>query len=156
LPTRAFDVLMALIEASGAVVSKDALLSRVRQGRIADQNRQSEDCRAAQEALAPTASRFPMVADGVTSLPRVACSPGTGGPVPAEALADERFLGHQTETLSSVNGSTNGAAKIYVSSGNMVYTCRAWFACLIRRRSSNLATSASCRIAANCSPKAGR
>ena len=31
---RAFDVLMALIEASGAVVSKDGLLSRVWQGRI--------------------------------------------------------------------------------------------------------------------------
>ena len=37
----AFDVLMALIEASGAVVSKDELLSRVRQVRIVDQTRQS-------------------------------------------------------------------------------------------------------------------
>jgi hypothetical protein len=32
---------MALIEASGAVVSKDAHSSRIRQGRIVDQNRQS-------------------------------------------------------------------------------------------------------------------
>jgi DNA-binding winged helix-turn-helix (wHTH) protein len=38
---RAFDVLMALIEASGAVVSKDGLLSRVWQDRIVDENRQS-------------------------------------------------------------------------------------------------------------------
>ena len=38
---RAFDVLLALIEAPGAVVRKDALLSRVRQGRIVDENRQA-------------------------------------------------------------------------------------------------------------------
>ena len=44
-----------------------------------------------------------MGADGVTSSPeRSARSPG-GGPVPAEALADERFL--------------------LRSSGNMVYNC---------------------------------
>jgi hypothetical protein len=38
---RAFDVLVALIDASGAVVSKDELLNRVRQSRIVDENRQS-------------------------------------------------------------------------------------------------------------------
>jgi DNA-binding winged helix-turn-helix (wHTH) protein len=54
---RACDVLMALIEASGAVVSKDKLLSHVWQGRIVDQNRQSGTRlpRCAQD-LAPTAS----------------------------------------------------------------------------------------------------
>ncbi len=41
LGNRAFDVLMALIEASRAMVSKDQLSSRVRQGRIVDKNRQS-------------------------------------------------------------------------------------------------------------------
>src|SRR6266853_1581582 len=35
---RAFDVLMALIEASGAVVSKDALMKRVWPNRIVDEN----------------------------------------------------------------------------------------------------------------------
>jgi predicted ATPase/DNA-binding winged helix-turn-helix (wHTH) protein len=35
---RAFDVLMALIEASGAVVSKDALINRVWPGRIVEEN----------------------------------------------------------------------------------------------------------------------
>ena len=35
-----------------------------------------------------------------------------GGRVPAEAPADERFLGHQTETLSSVHGGTGGPAKV--------------------------------------------
>jgi predicted ATPase/DNA-binding winged helix-turn-helix (wHTH) protein len=36
---RAFDVLMALVEASGAVVSKDALMHHVWPGRIVDENR---------------------------------------------------------------------------------------------------------------------
>ena len=36
---RAFDVLMALVEASGAVVSKDELLSRAWHGRVVDENR---------------------------------------------------------------------------------------------------------------------
>jgi DNA-binding winged helix-turn-helix (wHTH) protein len=35
---RAFDVLMALIEASGAVVSKDALMNRVWPDRIVEEN----------------------------------------------------------------------------------------------------------------------
>src|ERR1700686_3049337 len=35
---RAFDVLMALIEASGAVVSKDALINRVWPDRIVEEN----------------------------------------------------------------------------------------------------------------------
>jgi DNA-binding winged helix-turn-helix (wHTH) protein len=53
---RAFEVLMALIEASGAVVSKDELSSRVRQGRIVDENRHpgTRSPRCA-KALAPTA-----------------------------------------------------------------------------------------------------
>jgi len=46
---RAVDV---LIEASGAVVSKDALLSRVRRGRIVDQNRQGEARACAERAAA--------------------------------------------------------------------------------------------------------
>jgi len=50
---RVFDVLMALTGASGAVVSKDELLSRVRQSRIVDENRQwAQDCRAARRLLA--------------------------------------------------------------------------------------------------------
>ena len=41
-----------------------------------------------------------MVGDGVASSPaRSAPSPGMGGQVPAEARADDSFLGHQTETL---------------------------------------------------------
>jgi DNA-binding winged helix-turn-helix (wHTH) protein len=36
---RVFDVLLALMEASGPMVARDALSSRVRQGRIVDQNR---------------------------------------------------------------------------------------------------------------------
>jgi DNA-binding winged helix-turn-helix (wHTH) protein len=54
---RAVDVLMALIETSGAVVGKDELSSRVRQGRIVDQNRQpGTRLPRCAKALAPTAS----------------------------------------------------------------------------------------------------
>ncbi len=48
---RAFDVLMALIEASGAVVSKDALLSRVWQGRIVEENRLAGEIVALRKAF---------------------------------------------------------------------------------------------------------
>jgi DNA-binding winged helix-turn-helix (wHTH) protein len=54
---RAFDVLIALIAASGAVVSKDQLLSCVWQGRIVDENRQpGTRLPRCAKALAPTAS----------------------------------------------------------------------------------------------------
>jgi DNA-binding winged helix-turn-helix (wHTH) protein len=53
----AFDVLMALIEASRAVVGKDELLSLVRQGRIVDENRQSGTrLPRCAKVLAPTTS----------------------------------------------------------------------------------------------------
>jgi hypothetical protein len=87
------DVLMELIEESGAVVSKDELSSRVRQGGIVDQSRQS-DIRLPRCARGFSADRepIPMVADGVTSLPaRVARSPDTGGTVPAEAPCGRAF-----------------------------------------------------------------
>src|SRR5215469_17113404 len=93
LGDRACNVLMELIEESGAVVSKDELLSRIRQGRIVDQNRQS-DVRLPRCARGFSADRgpIPMVADGVASLPaRVARSPDTGGPVPAEAPGGRAF-----------------------------------------------------------------
>ena len=48
---RAFDVLMALIEASGAVVSKDELLDRVWQGRIVDENRLAGEITALRKAF---------------------------------------------------------------------------------------------------------
>ena len=54
---RACGVLMALIDASAAVVSKDELSSRVWQGSIVDQNRQSGTrLPRCAKALAPTAS----------------------------------------------------------------------------------------------------
>ena len=50
---RAFDVLMALIEASGAVVSKDELLSRVWLGRIVDETRLASEISALRKTFAP-------------------------------------------------------------------------------------------------------
>jgi DNA-binding winged helix-turn-helix (wHTH) protein len=51
LGARAFDVLMALIDASGAVVGKDELLSRVWQGRIVDENRLPGEIAALRKAF---------------------------------------------------------------------------------------------------------
>jgi DNA-binding winged helix-turn-helix (wHTH) protein len=48
---RAFDVLMALIEASGAVVSKDELLNQVWQGRIVEENRLAGEISALRKAF---------------------------------------------------------------------------------------------------------
>jgi DNA-binding winged helix-turn-helix (wHTH) protein len=48
---RAFDVLMALIEASGAVVSKDELLRVVWQGRIVEENRLAGEIVALRKAF---------------------------------------------------------------------------------------------------------
>jgi hypothetical protein len=81
---------MALTEASGAVVSKDQLFSRVWQGRIVDQDRQLGTIAALRKGFSVDRELIPMVADGVTSSPaRSARSPGTSGQVPAEAPADE-------------------------------------------------------------------
>jgi len=82
---------MALIEASGAVVNKDELLSRVWQGRMVDQNRQLGTTAALRKGFIADRELIPMFADRVTSSPaRSARSPGTGGQVPAEAPAAER------------------------------------------------------------------
>jgi TolB-like protein len=50
---RAFDVLMALIEASGAVVSKDELLNQVWQGRTVKENRLAGEISALRRAFDP-------------------------------------------------------------------------------------------------------
>src|SRR5215475_475875 len=48
---RAFDLLMALIEASGAVVNKDVLLDRVWPGRIVEENRLQNQISALRKAF---------------------------------------------------------------------------------------------------------
>jgi DNA-binding winged helix-turn-helix (wHTH) protein len=48
---RAFDLLLALIEAPGAVVGKDELLSRVWPGRIVEENRLQSEIWARRNAL---------------------------------------------------------------------------------------------------------
>src|SRR6266850_1476112 len=50
---RAFDLLIALIEASGAVVSKDVLLDRVWPGRIVEENRLQNQVSALRRAFGP-------------------------------------------------------------------------------------------------------
>ena len=53
---RAFDVLMALIEASGAVVSKDDLMNRVWPDRIIDENSLQAQVSALRRPSPPTAT----------------------------------------------------------------------------------------------------
>src|SRR5215469_16489766 len=53
LGDRAFDVLIALVEASGAVVSKDELLSRAWHGMIVDENRLAGEIAALRKAFGP-------------------------------------------------------------------------------------------------------
>ena len=48
---RAFDVLVALIEANGAVVSKDELMSRVWPGRIVEDNNLHAQIKALRQAF---------------------------------------------------------------------------------------------------------
>src|SRR5215472_5497320 len=48
---RAFDLLIALVEASGAVVSKDVLLDRVWPGRIVEENRLQNQISALRRAF---------------------------------------------------------------------------------------------------------
>src|ERR1700733_9004031 len=52
LGARAFDVLMDLIEARGAVVSKDALMGRVWRGRIVEENNLQAQVSALRKAFA--------------------------------------------------------------------------------------------------------
>jgi hypothetical protein len=71
-------------------VSNYELLSRLRQGRIVDQDRQLGAIAALRKGFSADRELIPTVSDGVTSSPaRSAHSRGTGGQVAAEAPADE-------------------------------------------------------------------
>src|ERR1700738_266150 len=50
---RAFDILMALVEARGAVVAKDALMSRVWSGRVVEENNLQSHIAALRAVLGP-------------------------------------------------------------------------------------------------------
>ena len=81
---RAFDVLMALIEASGAVVGKDALRRRVWQGRIVDENRLAGEIVALRKAFGADRQLIRTVAGRgyqFTGEIRVRAEGGTGHPV---------------------------------------------------------------------------
>ena len=80
---RAFDVLMALIEASGAVVGKDALRRRVWQGRIVDENRLAGEIVALRKAFGADRQLIRTVAGRgyqFTGEIRVRSEGGTGAP----------------------------------------------------------------------------
>jgi DNA-binding winged helix-turn-helix (wHTH) protein len=168
---RAFDLLLALIEAPGAVVGKDELLSRIWPGRIVEENRRQNEIWALRKAfgadreLIRTVSgrgyqfageiREAGVGVGARQVPASLAVPAPPRPMTNLSESISELIGREA-ALSEVTDLVTGLRKSVISFRNMVYSRRSWFARLTRRRSSNLATSASCRIAANCSPKAGR
>ena len=66
---RAVDLLMALIEARGAVVSKDALIERVWPRRIVEENNLQAQISALRRAFGADRDLIRTVAGGVTNLP---------------------------------------------------------------------------------------
>ena len=62
-------MLMALIEASGVVVGKDELLSRVWQDRTVEQDRQWRTITALRKGFSVDRELIPMDAEGVASSP---------------------------------------------------------------------------------------
>jgi predicted ATPase/DNA-binding winged helix-turn-helix (wHTH) protein len=108
---RAFDVLMALVEAHGAVVSKDALMARVWPDRIVEENNlqwQISALRAAFGAdrnLIRTVSgrgyQFTAEIDTVYSSPEAGAGTAVAGPTqpdPREARSDGGFAGKSPTT----------------------------------------------------------
>ena len=80
LGDRAFDLLMALIDASGAIVGKDELLNRVWQGRIVEENRLAGEITALRKAFGPDRELICTVAGRgyqFTGEIRI-CAPGAG------------------------------------------------------------------------------
>ena len=66
---RAFDVLMALIEARGAVVSKEVLMARVWPGRIIEENSLATQIAALRAAFGAERELIRTVSDAATSSP---------------------------------------------------------------------------------------
>jgi DNA-binding winged helix-turn-helix (wHTH) protein len=107
---RAFDVLMTLIEASGAVVSKDELLSRAWQGRIVDESRLASEISALRKALGADRELIRTVTGrgyqftGDIRL-RSAGTGGRGGPETATASGEApRALTNLPEAVSELIG----------------------------------------------------
>jgi len=91
LGDRAFDVLMALIEASGAVVGKDELLRLVWQGRIVEENRLATQICELRKALGDRDLIRTVAGRGYQFTAEVRLRPGRGlGPIEQETTVGSR------------------------------------------------------------------
>ena len=102
---RAFDVLMALIEGSGAVVSKEDLLSRIWQGRIVDENRLASQIAALRKAFGADRELIrTVVGRGYQFTGEIrARSPGRERRAPKAAAASARPSRHPTNLPEPVS-----------------------------------------------------
>jgi hypothetical protein len=82
---RGFDLLLALLEAPGAVVGKDELLSRIWPGRIVEENRLQSEIWALRKALGADRDVIQTSLGGATSLLAKSASSG-------QASARDRLL----------------------------------------------------------------
>src|SRR6516162_7710670 len=91
LGDRAFDVLMALIEAAGAVVGKDELLRLVWQGRIVEENRLATQICELRKALGDRDLIRTVAGRGYQFTAEVRLRPGRGlGPIEQETTVGFR------------------------------------------------------------------
>jgi predicted ATPase/DNA-binding winged helix-turn-helix (wHTH) protein len=106
---RAFDVLMALIEASGAAVSKDALMERVWPGRFVDENSLQAQISALRSAFAADRDlirtitgrgyQFTGVVRAASSRSHAETVPETSAPVPAVTHRPTNLPGPVSELI---------------------------------------------------------
>ena len=97
---RAFDVLMALIEASGAVVSKDALMERVWPNRLVDENSLQVQISALRNVFAADRDLIRTI-PGRSGRPHSACATG----VTPEPLGGVPAVTSSRSTTAAVVGS---------------------------------------------------
>src|SRR6516225_5367564 len=89
---RAYDVLMGLIEAKGAVIGKDALMSRVWRGRIVEEGNLRAQIRALRRALGERDLIRTVAGRGYQFTGEVRLRPGRGqGPIEQETTVGSRF-----------------------------------------------------------------
>jgi predicted ATPase/DNA-binding winged helix-turn-helix (wHTH) protein len=106
---RSFDLLMALIEVSGAVVGKDALLRRIWPNRIVDENRLQGEISTLRRAFGPDRNLIQTVAGRgyqFTGEIRAGASGPTGSEVPSAPVAEAapRTLTNLLQPVSELIG----------------------------------------------------